>query len=152
MEMKDNFGSKGYTLIELMIVIAILGIMGGILIPRGSSYQKYRLKVYAEQLCEDIRFVRHWNMNNEGNCHLALSTQHYRIVKNTAIYKRVDLPLKYNIYFTQGKETLRFTSKGVPRMGGCSIRIADTKLKASMEITVVPASGRVLLKDEIIQN
>lgn len=51
LEMKILF-AKGYTLIELMVVVAIIGIVGSIAYP---SYQSYACDTYKAQAVADLR-------------------------------------------------------------------------------------------------
>jgi len=53
--LKKQKNQKGFTLIELMIVIAIIGILAAIAIPQFSSY---RAKSYNTAAISDVRNLR----------------------------------------------------------------------------------------------
>ncbi|NLL70123.1 MAG: type II secretion system protein [Epulopiscium sp.] len=146
--MNNKKASQGMTLIEVLIVMAIIGIISGLTLPNQLFYQKYRLKIYAKQLCNDLRYVRYWNINYEEPCSLSLTPSYYRISKKNRHYKKVSLPAYYELWYDQKKATIQFTVDGAPKTGGLSITMVDTKIKQSMVITIIPASGKVSLKDE----
>lgn len=48
-------GQKGFTLVELMIVVAIIGILAAIAIPQ---FSKYRQRSYNSAALSDVRNLR----------------------------------------------------------------------------------------------
>jgi len=61
-------GQAGYSLLELTIVVAILGIMAAAVVPAFFSTSPYKLELVAEEIANALRFARNQSI---------LSGQHY---------------------------------------------------------------------------
>ncbi|CCK80296.1 prepilin-type N-terminal cleavage/methylation domain-containing protein [Desulfobacula toluolica] len=53
--LKQRRNQKGFTLIELMIVIAIIGILAAIAVPQ---FSKYRARSFNTQAIADARIIK----------------------------------------------------------------------------------------------
>ncbi len=58
-------GNRGYTLVELIIVITLLAIIAAIAIPRSPANEEESLNVAAEQIAAAIRFARTETLRTE---------------------------------------------------------------------------------------
>ncbi|SDY48006.1 prepilin-type N-terminal cleavage/methylation domain-containing protein [Proteiniborus ethanoligenes] len=141
--------SYGMTLIELLLVISILAISLSLIFPRVKR-SDYHLMTSSRILRDDIRNARYMNMVEGKSYKIILEPYQYRIVENSKELKVVKLEknLRMSHNFTGGQIGFRYT--GSPSAGG-TIKIFDNKLNIYTEITVVPDTGRVLLKNEIFK-
>lgn len=137
---------KGVTLLELILVFSLIAIISAIALPR-TNRLPYFMKSYGRTLCADIRYIRLAKMTEGGEFRILLHSRYYRVLNGHKELKTIELPKNLELVFS-GSE-VRFDYKGSPSHGGTTITIRDRDSAKFYQITIVPASGRVLLKDEI---
>jgi prepilin-type N-terminal cleavage/methylation domain-containing protein len=68
MKLPSPINNKGFTLVELMVVIGILGIVSGIMIPSFSNYTKNQsLKQAQENFKSDLRSIQSRALTGTGS-------------------------------------------------------------------------------------
>ncbi|MBF8982647.1 prepilin-type N-terminal cleavage/methylation domain-containing protein [Lutibacter sp. B2] len=142
---KQN-NKKGFTIIELLITVAILGIIASLSIPK-IDHTNLHLKTQGRLLCSDLRAMRLASMTEGEGYMLYLRKNYYVINNGLRRIKKVTFVPNYEVL--PGKQRIMFNYNGSPSYGGMTIKIINRKTKKYIEITIVPASGRILLKDEI---
>ncbi|WP_427339180.1 prepilin-type N-terminal cleavage/methylation domain-containing protein [Caloranaerobacter sp. DY30410] len=137
---------KGLTIIELLIVLTLISLILLIVIPK-IKVNDYELLAQSKKLCNDIRNIRILQMSEGGVYRILLHEKSYRVLKGTIQIKKVDLKENYKLIYS--KQEIMFKSNGAPTYGGTTIRLLDLKTNRYCEITIVPASGRILMADTI---
>lgn len=137
---------RGFTLIELLLVIGLIGLILGIGILKIDKTNFY-LRTQGKLLCTEIRKVRLLRMTEGDGYNVLLEKHQYRILNGSREIKVVPLDSQYKLLY--GKNKVIFNYQGNPVYGGDTITIKNTKNNKSMDISIVPVSGRTLLKDEI---
>jgi len=140
---------KGITLVELLLIISIITLLTLIVIPH-IDITKYWLISNSRVLRDDIRNVRYLNMSEGKNLKILLGNNEYVIVENEIEKKRVVFKSDFKLVHNFKNGNIYFSHIGSPQQGG-TIRIISNKKNQYCEITIVPATGRVLLKDEIFK-
>lgn len=140
---------KGITLVELLLIISIITLLTLIVIPH-IDITKYWLISNSRVLRDDIRNVRYLNMSEGKNLKILLGNNEYVIVENGIEEKRVVFKSDFKLVHNFKNGNIYFSHIGSPQQGG-TIRIISNKKNQYCEITIVPATGRVLLKDEIFK-
>ena len=69
---KDN---KGFTLIEVMAVVAVSAILLMIIWPRAPLLSRWKLETAAQDLAGDLRLIRQAAITTGKSCEIALFTQ-----------------------------------------------------------------------------
>lgn len=144
--------SGGMTLIELLLVISIIAISLSIVIPR-IERRDYHLITSSRMLRDDIRSIRYSKMVEGKNLRISLEKNQYKILEGVKIIKKVKLEKDFKITYSSTFKTgdIIFGYNGAPTYGGGTITIFDDKANKYCEITIVPATGRILLKNEIFE-
>jgi prepilin-type N-terminal cleavage/methylation domain-containing protein len=138
--------NKGFTLIELILTMALLGMILGIAVPKIDNSNFY-LKAQGKQLCMEIRNVRILRMTEGKGYRILLSDHSYKVLDGRKELKNIILDSKYELLYRNRE--LMFTYEGTPCHGGDTIIMRNRMNGKHIKITIVPASGRVLLDDKI---
>lgn len=142
----DKLNEKGYTLIELVLVLAILGIILLISMPTISNINDTYLNHFSRQLLYDIRYVKNMNMAEPMKSYnMVLLGDGYQVRyadPMPAFHKVVDLRDNYSLSFYDS--TVWFNANGTPRRAQ-TIKILNNSTGRYREITINVNTGRILL-------
>lgn len=106
--MRLRIGNRGFTLTELMVVVAIAGVMASIAIPSYISYLPHlRLNAATRDLISDLRLARQLAVSKNATYTVNFVNQaQYQIERGATVVKAVDLvnvdidPLPADFQFT----------------------------------------------------
>lgn len=158
--MKNRIKSKGYTLIELLIVITIIGIMTSVVVINVKKVNTdYTFNVYCLNLTNDIRMLQEKSVVNSNKSYFIILNADGYILKGKVkgkdeILKEVKLKNNFSLV---NKEGMGFKNKYVKfRYDGginCSsdaitIFVKNINGKKYRKITIAAIGGRVKLYDE----
>lgn len=130
--------SKGFTLIELIIVIVIVGILAIMVLPRMIATTTISARESAEMVASDIRKTQDLAMS-DINSHTITFTSgsgSYTIDQGTANAQTVTLPPGVTINTTI---TITFTTLGVPNTGA-TINVGGTSVVVTQNTGKVTVS------------
>ncbi|KPU28074.1 hypothetical protein TR13x_01670 [Caloranaerobacter sp. TR13] len=137
---------KGLTVIELLVVLTLIFLILLIAVPK-IKINDYELLGQGKMLCNDIRNIRMLRMSEGSAYRILLEEKSYIVLNGTTQIKKVDLKEGYKLIYSENE--IMFNLNGAPTHGGTTISLLDLKNDRYCEITIVPASGRILMTDTI---
>ncbi len=146
---------QGFTLLELMAVVAILGIFSGILIPRvHQSLAQQELRSVGKQLANDIRYIQQLAISEGVFCDIRFyrhtNPQRYRIYQGNTLIATKEIPTTIKIEYANFPNvslvpTIRFRYSGTPSSGG-TVEFSNSYGKRIRVITT-PVTARVRIEE-----
>ncbi|HAG08833.1 MAG TPA: hypothetical protein DCK87_04615 [Desulfotomaculum sp.] len=141
---KMFFGNDGFTLLEVIIVVLIIGVLSGCALSFSGLINKHNLTNAALIIAQDIRLTQQLNLNQNGAYTILFdcSGERYFIKKGVAAYKTVKLPSGVDLVGTNfNYNELGFSPDGAPFKGGhLSVK---NKNNHYLFVIVNPVIGRV---------
>lgn len=140
---------KGYTLIEILIVLALFAILFSIAIPNSSYFNRVKENMELEELRKDLLITRNKAILESQNYYF-----YFDVVNNQYIIKTGEnhKPFKTKVLVSgirlnkdSNQSNWVFTYKGTTKNAG-TIRLSNSRGKI-YELTVTPATGRISLKE-----
>ena len=141
-------GQKGFTLVELIVVIGVLSLLMAIGLPRLET-NTYRLMNVSKGLRDDIRYVRCIKMTEGQHLRVFFQRTRYLVFEGSKAVKVVNLPMGFSLYHNFSGSQTEFSFNGAPITGGGTVVLVNDISKKYCEVTVVPGTGRILLKNKI---
>lgn len=138
----------GYTLVEIILVLALMGIVASIVSPSVKIISTYREEIEIKELKKDIMFTRNKAIMEKSIYTMTLNRKENKYsIYNTSkgfLVKEKNLRDGIVIVADNFNQSIVFYPTGAPRKAG-SIRLMNSK-KENIIITIIPATGRVNLK------
>ncbi len=142
----------GYTLIELIIVIAIFGILFSVIIESFNTYMNHQEDIYAKTLASDLLWARFSSINEGVYYKIEFWSGYeekeweYRIIRGDDLkeLKRISFGKMahiINVNFPNWSNNLCFYPNGTPSSGG-TITIKD-KMGNIIFVKVEAVVGRI---------
>lgn len=144
----NNRNNRGLTLIELIIVIGVLAMILSMAMPKIKKNRFTHLAI-SQTVRNDIRSVRYIKMTEGKDYRIVFQKYSYFILEGPKLKKTITLDKGYSIAQNFTGNEIKFNYNGVPETSGGTVIILDIKAKKYCEVTVVPATGRILLKNKI---
>ncbi len=137
--------SAGYTLIELLAVLALFSLIATLAVPRFMSQNHWQLEAASRQMAADFRLLRQSAINYGEPCRVDFLVYINRYdLRLPDGRQRIYLPraveFKGNTTFSGSPPKLQFNNMGRPSSGGTVILKAGD---ARRYIIVTPVTGRV---------
>jgi prepilin-type N-terminal cleavage/methylation domain-containing protein len=145
---------KGYTLIELITVLALFSILLLISIPNLSFLHKYREYNEVKQFEKDIKYARSSALTKNAPVvtFFDITNNGYKIIQHNKVIKEYKFQQGVNIksintssgYLTSGGSSIEFKTTGAPS-SAATIEF-DTRYHGKYNITINVATGRINIK------
>ncbi len=144
----DKNAKKGYTLIELVLVMMLLSLLLAMVVPKLHTAHDYYLDALAKELLYDIRFVKVMNMTEPTKSYSILLREDGYMIKYAdpmpKVYKRLETKPGYCLYYYD--HHVQFNANGSP-IRAQTINIHNVHTSKHRKITINVNTGRILLYD-----
>jgi prepilin-type N-terminal cleavage/methylation domain-containing protein len=145
-----NFNHKGFTLIEIAVVVLITSMLFGFAVVSFGAINRQNLNIAASMMAEDIRLTQQLSLNQDGEYRIIFdcSNEKYYITKEVKAYKIVNLPAGVDLYNTNFPfHELKFNQKGTPSQGG-TVTLSNRQ-RNYLYVIVMPVTGRVRIDTKL---
>lgn len=139
-------GKKGFTLIELILVLFILGLVTGLALPVvNRAVERFSTIAFSKQLAADIRHVRLRNINGEASpfVYIYLEEDKYIIRKEGVIEKTIQAPDGVRLSLKGFSMIIYFTALGVPSGEGATTIEVVNSYGHIYQVIIMVNTGRV---------
>ncbi|HEU5338380.1 MAG TPA: type II secretion system protein [Sulfuricaulis sp.] len=154
---------RGFTLVELVAIIALLGILAFVAVPRFMNQGAVNVSVMAEQLANDIRYTQSLAMTSGQGNRINLTSATYQIttssggpVAHPATASAAPIPLNnvalsgYNPPLTNNY--VAFDGKGIPYTDVATSTVLSANATITLSgggntrtVVISPQTGRVIV-------
>lgn len=138
---------RAYTLIELLIVLALLSLMGAIAIPNLGIINNFKEKQEFNELKRDLLYSK--NKAITENCHyeinIDIKLNNYEIIDRGTNTRIKIKPLQSGLKFIQAKDTttntIKFSPTGAPSISGTFV--IQRRNEDRYKFSIVPVTGKL---------